>query len=122
MVGWDGVDYVFFELADWFVFGQCIDGCGIDLGVEGFGYECYGVWLGWMIVFGYYGGGGQCCYGWLVYCQQVCIGVQFGEEFDYVGNIFIQVKVVVFQGNIVCIVLVGDVDVVIVQQGFDGVM
>jgi hypothetical protein len=36
------------------------------------------------------------------------------------GNVFIQAKATMLQGNIACIAPVGDVDVVVAQQGLDG--
>jgi hypothetical protein len=110
-----GADHVLLEPADRLALGQRIDGGGIDAGVERPG-QGHGARLGRMIVLGHHGRGRQRSHGGLAHRQQVRTRPQHAEEVDHMGNVFIQAKAAMLQGNIACIAPVGDVDVVVAQQ------
>lgn len=69
---------------------------------------------------------GDCCqywYGWLVYVYYVqCVIVQMVDEFLYVGDVVFQFEFVFVVGYYVCVYLVGDIYVVVVQQCVYGVV
>ena len=110
-------DQVLFKPFNGFADGQLVHLGGVDAAVHRAGHQGQAARLGRVVVFRHDGGGRQCRHTRLAHGHQVRAGTNGFGKANHVVDVIVQPKRAVVQAHVPGVVPVGDVDIVVLQQG-----